>query len=266
MLLWITYHCNFDCPYCVIKREVDKIPETRPPEDWTRAINRFKETILIDITGGEPLCYKVLDKLIKGINPQHLIAITTNFSIPKPPEFYRRFCSVTLSFHPTMLTREKEIDFFRRAEELREGYKGSLAVNFVAYRPQMHRIPGLKDKFESMGIRFHVDPQSPILYSAEEQTFLKPYLGEDRTTIGSEDEKRRFGKPRLCSAGQTYVQVLPNGTMLPCFAKPPLGSFFDDPIPLNNDLIYCDTKGCGGCDWDACWIYDLQRNLIKAGK
>jgi len=264
LLIWITYHCNYNCPYCVIKHNVKEMPETKPPEAWIKAINQFEQPLMIDFTGGEPLVYSGIDKLVSEIAPQHKLAITTNFSIAKSIEFFQRFSSITISFHPTMIKDEEE--YFKRAKELRKGVGCSITTNFVAYRPQMGRIPELKMKFEDIGIHFHIDPQSPIVYREEEQNFLRPFMGRDRVMIGSTEEKKRFAENRLCSAGMSYAQVKPDGTMIPCFPLPPLGSFFDEPPPLRNDLVECSTKGCGGCDWDACWIYDLRGNLVKRGK
>lgn len=262
--VWITYHCNYECPYCIFRLRFNEMPETRPPEDWIRALNRLENPVRCDITGGEPLLYEGLDKVIAGVDERHELALTTNFSISASPDFYLRFLWITLSFHPTQLSSEEEMDFFDRAKQLRESYPHILTVNYVAERPQMHRIPELKDKCAEIGVRFHVDPESETSYTDDELKWLEPYLSGDRL-VGHERENM-FNKPRLCSAGQTYIQILPNGTMIPCFEKPPLSSFFDELLPLSEAPRYCDSKECGACDWDGCFIYDLDGKLIKGGK
>jgi len=265
IVAWITFHCNFTCPYCVIRLLSNEIPETKQPEEWVKVINKFNSPLIIDITGGEPFCYKGLRELVSGIEVRHSLAITTNFSFTNPTDaFLNRFSNITLSFHPTMLTQELEEDFLDRAKVLRANYNGDLKINYVAYQPQIYRIPQLKSEFEKLGIRFHVDPQFDTEYTEEEQELISRYIGPDRFI--KRGENNILIEPRLCSAGQTYIQVLPNGVIIPCSRKPTLGNFFDETVSLNKDLTYCNSRECSGCDWDACWIYDLDRKPIKRGK
>lgn len=264
MIIWITFHCNYKCPYCTTRFRVNSMPQTSPPDRWIQALNRFQD-LKIDFTGGEPLLYPGFPELVQGLDPSHSLAVTTNLSQGDPAApWWQRLNCITLSFHPSQMDRDGELDFITRAGQLRYNYSGSMTVNFVAAKIQMHRIPELKPVFEDMGIHFHVDPDADALYTAQELAFLKPWVGSDRL-IGQQKHDF-FSRPRLCSAGSSYVQIFPEGTMIPCFYFPAMGSFFDDPPPLDQDLRECDAQGCGGCDWDANFIYDLAGNLVKPGK
>lgn len=260
---WVTYECNYQCPYCAVRSWDKDTPGIVPAEKWVQAFNRYNQ-LTIDITGGEPLLYPQIDKLVSDLSRRHNLAITSNFNRDPGLDFWRHFFSITLSFHPSMLDPGQQADFLRRATQLRKDYKGSLSVNYVAHLPQIGQIPLLKQAFEQGGIRFNVDPQSNVNYTGEQIEFLAPYVGLNRL-IG-QPRTDFFGKTRWCSAGSTYVQIRPDGRMRPCFGLPVMGSFIDESPSFFHEPVECSSGSCSGCDYDACFMYDKGRNLIKPGK
>jgi len=258
-VLFITFHCNFQCPYCW-ERQAQKHGEmTAVPfihwEKWLEALNRL-DIETLDISGGEPLLQPGICELIGRLNSRR-VAITSNLSF-NMTEFIKKIpahkiCSMTASYHPTS---ELSLELFTGKVLLLREHGIPITVNFVGYPEQMYLIPQIKAHFENLGVRFHVDPYAPTKFnpyhfSAEEQEFLSKYVGSDRKPF---DGKREGVKK--CSGGVNHLNIQPNGDAYRCIKDKvegavPIGNVFSPDFKLNESSTDCKSWwDCPGCDRD----------------
>ena len=248
-VFWVTYKCNFTCPYCREWRKAEKYPKEASVEDWLNFFRMFKDPIIIDFTGGEPFCYPNFQELVEKMPPQHKLAITTNLSLMDVDHFpVHKFFSITLSFHPSQLHKFTFQEFLAKAIKLKRRVNIPITVNFVAWKPQMEDIPMLKTIFEGLGFRFHVDPDGYATYTPQEIEYLKQFITDQRWCKGDQEKEKQWEKPRLCTAGMEHIHLFPDGTIKRCYWGETLGT-------IRNPQLYtepkpCNTKGCAGCDYD----------------
>ena len=265
-VLFLTFKCNFNCPYCW-ERQAQKhgkfIPEPFiDSAKWVVALNRLDLEVL-DITGGEPFMQPDFFSLLEGLRcPQ--IAITTNLSFDLTAFAQRispeKVVSLTVSYHPTSTMSFDE--FFGKCLFLKS--KGfNITVNFVAYPEQMYLIPMACGRFQSSGMRFHVDPYIqteffPYKFSDSERAFLSPYVGKDRDNFF---QKKATGH-KLCSGGRDHINIQPSGDAYRCIhdkvrGLPKIGNIFDEGFTVNADDTICDDwVNCSGCDRDKITLRD----------
>lgn len=84
----LTSACNFHCPYCVSAETVPAEYAPEPPVvlDWVKAIHRVNPLRQVRLTGGEPLLYRGITELVRGLRTMGIaeIALTTNASLLGP--------------------------------------------------------------------------------------------------------------------------------------------------------------------------------------
>lgn len=84
--LFITYSCNFNCPYCGASLPSGKQPHGREStiEEWKEFINKFPTKIKeFYVSGGEPTLYKDFIPLVEFLLTIGHVKIFTNLSKPQ---------------------------------------------------------------------------------------------------------------------------------------------------------------------------------------
>ncbi len=220
------------------------------------------------ITGaGEPTLYPGFLELLKAITPYHAVIFDTNLSWSK--DDLGRFCReidasrlrrIQTSFHP--LTASKE-EFADKLTILRDkGYR--YQCRWVAYPPLLHRLPEFRDYFRSRGLEFVVSPywgehkgvRYPAGYTPEQgRMFVDVAAQNSDATVSAEhtrqlldiDQLRPSG--RRCRSGCDYACIMPDGRVYRCRqyamrGMSPLGSFFDEELPLAAEPAVCRSASC----------------------
>jgi hypothetical protein len=213
--------------------------------------------------------YPEFDELIAGIPARHRLAMTTNLSLanPKSP-IWQRFECLTFSYHPSMMDEQARSRFWFVAQAITRGNRIPATVNIVGHRDNLPILAEVKAKCQAYGLGFHLDPQGGIDpgYTPDEIAIMQPFLTGDRFSVPGFPIGQT---PRQCSAGDTYLQILPDGSTYPCFGlRIPeyRGNFFTDDTLGERPRIECCAPNCGGCDYDAVFLYDMAGKLIKGGK
>ncbi len=244
-VLWLTYRCNYKCPYCGEWGKAVTFPSSceLTAKAWLSFFNGLPP-ITIDVTGGEPALHPGFYELLDGLKYEHKIGVTTNLAVLDIDRMPDRELSVTVSFHPSQKMNVQE--FVDKALALKTMYR-NVTVNYVAYPRQVNQMPTYARLFKSKDLRFHVDSdQNMEIYTGEQQNVLKPYLSGDRSLGRSEFEKYK----RFCTAGYEHVHFLPNGVSKRCYYQPDcLGTVPD--INLFSEPKTCEPNYCGGCDRDS---------------
>ena len=270
VLWWTNMACNFSCDYCWQEQNQQHgklMPvKYRSSKEWIQAWGKIDAKV-VDITGGEPFLMPDFENIAQFISRKSRIAITTNLS--KPLDKFIDIVNpsdvvvITCSYHPLEYakgsSRMSDDLFLGRCLLLKNrGY--NVNVNFVAYRDLLHLAPEYKDRFNSRGISFHVDPYVPtehvdFRYTDNEIKFLETLLTPNRYRAMMEGIGGRIGEV-LCSAGTNYVMVWQDGTVWRCLRDMEmkincLGNCLDGTFsPLSERLSCSVSHVCAGCDRD----------------
>jgi MoaA/NifB/PqqE/SkfB family radical SAM enzyme len=259
---FITWNCQNHCQYCWERqRQVrgeftpEKFQDWKAWADgWNRLVNLISIGFIMDISGGEPFIQPGFIDMLKALDNDIRIAITTNLQANIVP-FVREISpskvfSMTLSYHPS----EMDLNHFLGKALLLKNKGFTITVNFVAWPEQMYLLPIVKKAIEENGIRFHVDPYAATPYmpyelDEKEKAFLYPYVGIDRKPIV---EKRNV----KCSAGMDHLTVMPDGNIYRCIndvisGAQPLGNMFENNFLPNQTETFCAIRHeCAGCNRD----------------
>ena len=215
-----TWRCQNSCSYCWVGKTVKTRPElyeaqTRPVEDWLRAIERDKPD-LIDIAGGEPLLWHGLVDLIRQ-TPDTKFALSTNVLDTGQlgrlvQQRYRNVFAIAVSYHPESASRlPGYVGAFSMAL-LSLAYAGyPVSVSVVDYKDNKATSAFMADWVNALGGK-------PV---------LSPY--EDVTDIRWETEQGL-----CCQGGTSHLVIGPDGTAWPCLTA--LRSPFWKELQLGNWL------------------------------
>lgn len=271
---FLTWACNFRCPYCWEVQRIAK-GEMKPEpfiagEKWAAAWNRIRPRIL-DITGGEPFLQPGFIQMLHDLDDSIRVAITTNLS-RDVTEFVQKISpekvfSMTVSYHPTQPM--PLLDFLGKALLLKNrGF--NLTVNFVTYPEQMWMLADYKQTFEARGLRFHVDPYAstpyyPFTYSNKEQEYIRKFVGQDRShCVANNKEVQVF-----CSGGFEHLNVQPNGDAFRCIHDKienleKIGNLFSPDFQLLPEWKFCGSYHvCPNCDRDKVRVKNAGQETVN---
>jgi MoaA/NifB/PqqE/SkfB family radical SAM enzyme len=280
ILLWVTFRCNYRCSYCpVVTRyaysDIYGNEDERTPEDWIAALDRLPKANVY-ISGGEPFLFKGLPELVNGLNRHNILGIVTNATVNT--SVYERITKtihMNLSFHREFVSED---DFLKKVDELRKVGRFHLNVNLVATRENIPMIPKVEKLLTDHRVSLHIDPfVDPDLafeYTPDEMALLHRYLPPDRTTQMDRLDADRYER-KLCSAGQNYINIMPDGTVFRCaggfdYYHSPLrrrvleggpdgpydasyfktGNIFDPEYHLDDKPVICHLPCTAACDRD----------------
>lgn len=270
-LLWITFRCNYKCPYCPYCGMVDYTKDfpkecEKTGEEWIKAFEKLPPTSFY-ISGGEPFLYKDLPYIINNLPKKHsIIGIVTNASLPI--EIYNKVnknIHLNISFHRDFV--KSEDDFINKVVELKKRFH--VSVNIVATPENFNFIKNKIKIFDKNKVPYHIDPlvlnaNEHFEYEEEYKKLLKKHISLDRTNnLKLEKLKTDIKK---CSAGRNYYNITPNGNVFVCsramdyFHSPllehikdnslKLGNIFNGDFKLNKNDFICNLKCVNHCDWD----------------
>jgi MoaA/NifB/PqqE/SkfB family radical SAM enzyme len=284
ILLWVTFRCNYRCSYCPVVThysyaDIYGSADERRPEDWIAALDRLPQANIY-ISGGEPFLFKGLPELVNGLTRHHILGIVTNATVNTSVyERINRKIHMNLSFHREFVSED---DFIGKIDELRKVGRFHLNVNLVATRENVPMIPKLEKLLTDHRVSLHidpfVDPEMKFQYTTQEMAILQRYLPPDRTT---QMDRLKFDsyESKICSAGQNYINVMPDGTVFRCAAgydyfhsplrRPVLqagpkapydpsffktGNIFDPNYRLDTQPVRCGLPCTAACDRDMATI------------
>lgn len=275
-ILWMpTFRCQLNCPYCdyrvdagtlkdyqiaFFKGHQPNIKHEIPADEWLQHLNRFQPYHL-EISGGEPLMFPGLHKVVSSIPQNCTWAITSNSlitpHIEKMPDGYQ--CKGwTASYH----FRDKET-FLHNMNLLRN--KKIVPRVTITVSPENHREAlATINEFRSLMLPINVHPMIRPGFDWKEHPEEHATLEEIKKLrvnyVGIIEEVKRFPK---CVAGYKYIYVLPDGEVMRCQSqgvtdKPKLGNITDPNFKLADGVAPCDMDCIFSCD---IWQGQLSQKL-----
>lgn len=294
--VWFTtMACNFKCHYCwEVQAQEHGLYKAAPfgetCDKWVAAWNKLKPSIL-DITGGEPFLLPWLTDMIKRLDPDIKLGMTTNISHDLThfvqeigPE---RFVNITCSFHPTengTARNPMNLYLFTGRALMLKNRGFPITINFVTWPEQLWLIDDFKAWFEQKGLRFHVDSYSSISYypfkfSDKELAYAGKFLAPGRKPP---ELVQKYGQNYqvTCSGGLSHLSVQPNGDATRCILEHQLlhdpaypkdnvkavGNILDPDFELWDTELPCNEHfRCPGCDRDKVkfkFVQEIDRTAL----
>ena len=207
LLQWIvTTKCNMNCEYCyavgiVNKDRENKLENTLKTASRIVELSRHYKRVRLDITGGEILTYKDLDKVLEIIKPVKNIELgiftnATYFSAIE--DCIERFAMVNISLHVKYRPKEEIdliIDYVNKYK-----HKTSIVLSQVDYN--------LNEEDHVKLARIEYETKVSIFF----QTYIKPYF-----ILEEEDHDEEFSnlfinsKDKICTMNCFAFTIMPNG-------------------------------------------------------
>lgn len=267
----IHYACNYKCSYCHAPKPWQ--PQTRKAvylgtEDWLKIWEKVYQdygSCRILIGGGEPSTYPSFGELLIGITKMHYIEICTNLSLDVRPiaeHINPRYIKVSSSLHPEFA----DIDEFTTKLKILKKAGFDTMVNFVPWPPLLNKMKEYKERIESVGVQFVLQPyigdyqgrQYPGGYTQEEREYFNIFEDDcNRHTLefkvesNDVEDKSNQTKGKICRMGQNYGFIRADGSVSRCCRdhKLSLGNIIDGTFKLLEEALPCQVDECN------CWRF-----------
>lgn len=261
-----TWRCNLaKCSYCdystkkngngyeltAFDKKINVGPEIQWPV-WLYLLERFRPYHL-DLTGGEPLCYKELPEFMAHLPVCSTWAITSNSLMGDLRKFETMNCDAwTASYH-----YHSDEKFFKNLEILAEGAFGPRATlvlspdNIETVKNAIERVTGL-----GVGVNIH-----PVLKQGFDWGKYPEIWDEFKAM---DDGKRilfisdiptsfadlKWPRAQACGAGMDYFVLFPDGMVYRCYTMilkgKPLGHIKD--LVPSSEPKPCEIRCRFPCD------------------
>jgi MoaA/NifB/PqqE/SkfB family radical SAM enzyme len=217
VMVWPTFRCNYNCSYCTYHTRFDyaKVFKDIEPEKWLKIFQKLPPAHLY-FCGGEPFLYKGFDKVINNMPVKHaIIGIITNASLPI--DVYKRIKKkphLNVSLHRDHVSVDEFVDKIVQLKKI--GYKNIIA-NTVATPKNLRVMHKIYNTLKEKGIGFHIDPyeDANFEYKEKDKELLDKFVQADRSA--KRWKKFKDYSPKICSAGRTYMNIMPSGEAYTCF-------------------------------------------------
>jgi MoaA/NifB/PqqE/SkfB family radical SAM enzyme len=274
---WLIFStCNYRCDYCFLSDEAlgAKVQVHATPAEWRAAFERTGKTWLLHITGGEPTHYPDFVELCAALSERHSLSLNSNLTGPSILEFAERIDPARVSFinaglHPAERARRNGLALFLRHGEALQRRGFPLMVTVVATPEVLHRFDEAVAQLAPIGVvpfpklmqGWQGGRLYPDAYTAEERALFR------RHSLAAERASPRFGgwgerpsidptlgrdhldrtpdyRGRLCSAGQEFVMIRPDGDVMRCGAGVPMGNLLAGTVTFARKAKACDRRHC----------------------
>jgi pyrroloquinoline quinone biosynthesis protein E len=284
----LTHRCPLTCAYC--SNPVQAAPPSElNPSVWLRVLEEARDLGVVQahVTGGEPLLYRELARLVEhatrlGLSSQ---LVTSAVGLARERLLALRaagLSTVQISLHELAGRAWPPEHALRAARWVRE-IGLSLTLNLVLYRGNLDRVAAVIALAEELGAdRLELANVQYLGWAFDNRAGLIPdatTLANARQIAAAARERLRgnmdlvfvradyhAGRPRACMQGwgRRFVVVAPDGTALPCHAAHVLGLEFDNVAETSLADIWFCSKAFALFRGDA-WMRDPCRSCeLKA--
>jgi MoaA/NifB/PqqE/SkfB family radical SAM enzyme len=271
--------CNYRCAYCfdpLVKLE-EKLTVFAEPEVWRRALDRTGLTWLLHLTGGEPTVYPRFAELCQLLTATHYISLNSNLTGSSIVDIAKRVDPARLSFinaglHAEERERRKGLGKFLKHAACLKERNFPVFISIVSTPDVLSRIDEIIALTAPIGLTpipkllrgTYNGKNYPGAYTAEEKLRFIEFAARARESYGPflrvlrkrpsvnvfEDENYVDGMPRfkgrMCSAGERFVDIRPDGEIYRCQVKQSnyLGNILDGSFRPLRGKTSCDSTYC----------------------
>lgn len=302
MLAELTYRCPLSCPYCSNPVEMTRQEAEMDTATWSRVFREAAElgVLQLHLSGGEPASRRDLENLVRAARDAGLYTnlITSGIGLTES-----RLAAldeagldhVQLSLQGTNPEMADEIGGykggFKRKMQVAEwiGRIGfPLTLNAVLHRRNLHQLPRALEMAQDMGARrIEVATVQFHGWALKNRDALMPTRAQAReaTQIVTEARKRLKGTlvidyvpadyhedfPKRCMGGwgTSGLNVIPDGTVLPCHAAQSIPHLSFERVQDRSlsDIWYESAafNAYRGTDWMADPCKSCERKTIDFG-
>jgi len=269
-----TWRCNLaseigKCPYCpnLVSDNghrvefywglgENKVGFEATARQWLDFLPRLGSGI-VDICGGEPLCWDGLQEFIEGLPKGFEWYITSNCL---QPEIIKKLdlsrCRMwTASFHPYAMGKGDYGNRFFRSLRVLVKRHLPVVVSIMAYPENIHWLPFWAEAFAGWAFTVNVQPYEDPRYDWREHPdkleglmAVKQYENELKLPYWDSEPSSK-----MCAAGKDYLMTAPDGTVYRCnmaliTGAKPLGSIFDSGDFILKEAALCEIPCSSSCD------------------
>ncbi|MBA4097641.1 MAG: radical SAM protein [Rhodospirillum sp.] len=275
---WLLFTtCNYRCDYCFVPEEQlgAKVRVKATPAEWRAAFDRTGRTWLLHMSGGEPSHYPDFVELCETLTERHYLSLNSNLTGPSILRFAERIDPSRVSFinaglHPEERNRRNgHAVFLRHAEALlKRGFR--LMVTAVATPEVLRNFDAITESLRPVGLAplpkllrgAYAGTRYPKAYTEEERALFRqhslaaekasPHLFDGRRerptidpTLGRNFLTGLTGYGgQLCSAGQEFVWLGPDGDVGRCGRGPSMGNLLQGTARFKKKAKPCDRGHC----------------------
>jgi organic radical activating enzyme len=250
-----TFRCGLNCPYCEYHQQPDNksvvyidqpyhVDKELDPSEWIWLLNIFAPAVY-DFTGGEPLRYEGIAKVLNSLPRWAITSNTIHFT--KDIDL-SRCASWTASFHPH-ISAESQALFFKNIHYIKE-QKVQIGVTLVATPDTIKQVLDWADIIHKDGFPVHIHPyyddrQFSWYKYPEAAELLKksPYLVYDEKLF----EFKGIEGNDFCRGGNHYIAIGPDGKIFRCLTDLLHGRHSLRCFPDHDSQ--CKDKCFYPCDW-----------------
>ncbi|HEV8391838.1 MAG TPA: radical SAM protein [Dongiaceae bacterium] len=275
---WLLFTtCNYRCDYCFLpeKQLGAKVRVHATPEQWRAAFDRTGKTWLLHMTGGEPSHYPDFVELCEILTERHFMSLNSNLTGAALLRFAERIDPARVSFinaglHPSERERRNGLAVFLRHAEalLKRGFPVMATV--VATPEVLRNFDAIAESLRPVGLAplpkmlqgRQRDRAYPSGYTEEERALFRrhslaaeranPHLFDGRRerpsidpTLGRKHLARLTGyRGQMCTAGQEFVWLGPDGMIMRCGSGPSMGNLLEGTAQFADRATPCDRSAC----------------------
>jgi len=252
----IIYRCNYRCPYCFFYgRWVEE--EIRHPHmsaeqslaSWDRIYEKYGSAYIY-LSGGEPFLHPAFIKIISELAKKHTLGIVTNLSWD-PEKFIDIISPDRIDLYPSLHALFTPLGVFKEKLKYLKDRGFNLTSTMVGYPPVLNKVSIIKNEFEKSNLGLSILPFHgrygevfyPQGYTTKERELVGLFMFNDFATKKYQLEMSST-KGKLCSAGQAYMRVRPDGDVLRCAHSGLLGNIMNKNFQLLEQPALCDSDYC----------------------
>lgn len=245
--VFLTYTCNYQCPWCINRAGQLKLTTHMTGRDWIDGLSRISSgDIPLTFGGGEPTLHPEFYDIVNSIDKPMDLLTNGNWSVRSfmrkiSPLKFRSdapYAGIRFSYHPGVTPLFKLLNKVSLMQK--EGYSvGIWAVNHPAHADDIRLAQVLSDR---IGLDFRVKEFLGYYQGKLYGSYLYRYMLEDKPK----------GKIYLCRPSELLIG--PDGNLYRCHqhlysSSHSYGNILDDLVAIPSHHIGCDTtEGCSPCD------------------
>ncbi len=254
VVVFPTWKCGLSCSYCAYEQQEDeksirylgsnylyKVKKELGPEEWIILLKKY-EPAFYDFSGGEPLRYKGIEKVLNSL-PKW--SITSNTLFFNDSIDLSRCAWWTASFHPHI--GEAGVDkFLWNIRRIRNAQVG-VGITMVAKPETLSKVLMWCNRFSSLGYRVNIHPYYDNAdfdwnkYPKEKAILMKSkFLRYDDRLFSF----KGISGNGYCNGGKTYFVIGPDGKEFSCLTS----MLFNIEDKIKSKPA-CDQNCFFPCDW-----------------